>query len=277
MNPILDSEAFEFLRAVIYRHSGIFLSAKEAGVARSRLSRRLKQLGLASFPEYVALLQSAEGAREIPALLDAVTTNYTFFFREAEHFRLFTGEALPNALRRREREGSRTLRIWSAGCSSGEEAYSIAMAYADASGDPDRWDCRILATDINRKVLKLAMRAVYPEARLERVPQEYYYRYLTKDAETPEGCLRVCEEIRQLVVFRRQNILVEEPSFVAKFDFIFCRNVMIYFDPPTQSRLARTFAKCLARGGYLFAAPPDVMREVPHGLKELSANVYRKG
>jgi chemotaxis protein methyltransferase CheR len=269
-------DPISILKALIYEHSGIHLSRKDEGVLKTRLGRRLTALALASAGEYVEFLLSPEGPREILSLLDAVTINYTFFFREAQSFQFLAAEALPKILARRAAGGPPRIRVWSAGCSSGEEPYSLAMTLAEAAARPQAWDFRVLATDINRRVLRVGARAVYPVSRLTGVPQEYHYKYLTRDAETPEDCLRVSPELREAVVFRRLNILEEVASLRNVFDVVLCRNVMIYFDEPTKVKLLRTFHNCLAPGGYLLLGASETLGGLPHPFLPAGPSAYRR-
>ena len=272
MKRHLDQEIFFPLRDVIYRYSGIWIADCESELVRTRLARRLRALGAASFSEYLNVLQGSEGTKEIPELVDAVTTNYTFFFRDSEHFQFLAAAVLPTLLR----EGSGSLRAWSAGCSTGEEAYSIAMTFAESTQASGRFDFRLLATDINRKVIRTASAGIYPESKLTRLPPGYRYKYWVRDAETPPGSLRVVEELRRLVVFQRANVLEAPVGADSRFDFIFCRNVMMYFDGQTRARLAQRFWQVLRPGGYLFTAPAERMKDIFHGLQAVSPTIYRK-
>jgi chemotaxis protein methyltransferase CheR len=270
-------DVFPFLRDLIYRHSGIHLTEKDRGVLSTRMGRRLQALSMRDTGEYLRFLQGGEGADEIPSLLDAVTINYTFFFRESQHFQYLTTEVLRRVVPARARDGGRRVRGWSAGCSSGEEPYSIAMTFAEAAGDLDRWDFRLLATDINRRVLRVGARGVYPLSRLTGVPGEYRYKYLVRDGDTPAECLRITEELRRAASFRRLNILEPISSMAGLFDFIFCRNVMIYFDDPTKERLVRNFHRCLAPGGYLFVGASESLSGIPHSFDSAAPSIYHKG
>ncbi|GAB4268671.1 MAG: protein-glutamate O-methyltransferase [Deferrisomatales bacterium] len=272
----LDAQTFEILRELIYRHSGIRVTPKEAGPVAVRVGRRATALGFASPGEYARFVASPQGAAEVPALLDAVTVNYTFFFREPAQFRTLRARVFPQLLAARKRRGSRALRVWSAGCSSGEEPYSIAVSFAEAVGDPHRYDFRVLATDINRSVLKAARRAVYPVERLERFPQELFYKYWCRDEETPEGHLRLVEEVRRMAVFRRHNILREMESLRGELDLVFCRHVMIYFDRPARVRLVGSFARYLAPGGYLFLGESEELEDPDRRFRAAGKGVYRK-
>ncbi len=276
MGEGFSAEIYRVLKDIIYRHSGIYLSPKEAGVIESRVGRRLQALGLESYARYVDLLLGAAGPDEIPALLDAVTVNYTSFFRDPAHFQRLTGEVLPEILARTTAGDPAPVRLWSAGCSSGEEPFSLAMCCAEELGGTAHHNLRILATDINRKVLGIARRAVYPADRLAGVPHNLAVKYLVRDAETPDGHLRIGPEVRRLVRFRRFNVLHDAPALRARLDVVFCRNVMMYFDQGTQSRLLANLARYLKPGGFLFIGDSDRAHPAPAGLTRLCVSVYRK-
>ncbi len=272
-----DRETLHFLKRVVYDHSGIHLTHKEEGLLTTRVARRVRDLGLASARAYAELLRAPEGRGEVPSLLDAVTINYTFFFREQAQFHALAAGVIPRLLGERAEEGGRAgLRVWSAGCSSGEEPYSIAITLAEVVGDPERCDARILATDINRKVVRTGSRGIYPEDRFVHMPREYHHKYLVRDAETPEGSFRLCQEIRDLVAFRRFNILKDAPPLRGTLDLIFCRNVMIYFDEPTKARLLGNFLNYLAPGGYLFIGESESLEGGSPGFDAVGPSIFRK-
>jgi len=271
-----DLEIIDFLRRLIYEHSGIQLGAREQGMLGSRVSRRVRELGLPSTWAYAERLRAREGNAEIPVLLDAATVNYTFFFREAAQFQTLAATVFPRLLEEREEGDGGPLRIWSAGCSSGEEPYSIAITLAEVAGDPERCAARILATDINRKVLRTGARGIYPADRFTHMPQEYRVKYLVRDRETREGHFRICEDLRRLVAFRRFNILRDAPPLRGRLDLIFCRNVMMYFDEPTKARLVAKFLRYLAPGGYLFIGETEVLEGGTAGFEGVGPSVYRR-
>ncbi|MBI5015443.1 MAG: protein-glutamate O-methyltransferase CheR [Deltaproteobacteria bacterium] len=269
-------DPFEVLRALIFEHSGIRLTRKDDGVLKARVARRLRALRLGSAVEYLRLLRGPDGPIEIQALLDAVTINYTFFFREPQSFQFLTAQALPELLGPSSSGNRRRVRVWSAGCSSGEEPYSIAMTLAEAIPDTRTHDFRVLATDINRRVLTVGAQGVYPQSRVTNVPQEYRSKYLTKDAHTPPAHYRMCSDLRAAVAFRRLNILDEVSSFRGVFDAVFCRNVMIYFDEPTKVRLLRTFHSCLVPGGHLLIGASETLSGLPHPFLPVGPSAYRR-
>lgn len=271
----VDAETFSFLREVVHGHSGILLTEKEAGMLKTRVGRRLRELGLSSFSQYVQLLLGPGAAREVPALLDAVTVNYTFFFRERRHFEVLGSTIFSRFLSERGRRTG-ALRGWSAGCSSGQEPYSIAMAFAEVARNVEGQDFRLLATDVSQRVVRAGAAGIYPVSLLSGIPQEIRAKYLTRDGATPPHCLRIALELRNLVAFRRVNMLRDAEAFREDFDFIFCRNVMIYFDADTRVGLLAKFHGALNPGGLLFVGSNETLSDVSHGFRRLEPGVFRK-
>lgn len=277
MTDTFDDSAFAFFTDLVYRHSGILLGERERGMLETRLTRRVRDLDLPSFAAYRERVRGNAGREEIPALLDAVTINYTYFFREESQFAALSAEVFPEIIARREAEGSDRVRVWSAGCSSGEEPYSVAIAFHEAVANAEWYDFQILATDINRRVLRTARRGCYPEDRLQQIPQEWRSKYLVRDAETPAGHLRLSPEIRQRIRFRRFNLQGNSEPLKDQFDVILCRNVLMYFDPPTQQRLLGRFRDILPRGAYLFVGESDELDIAPPGFTRISFGAFRRG
>ena len=277
MTDTFDDAAFAFFTDLVYRHSGILLGERERGMLETRLTRRVRDLDLPSFAAYRERVQGNAGREEIPALLDAVTINYTYFFREESQFAALSAEVFPEIIARREAEGSDRVRVWSAGCSSGEEPYSVAIAFHEAVANAEWYDFQILATDINRRVLRTARRGCYPEDRLQQIPQEWRLKYLVRDAETPNGQLRLSPEIRSRIRFRRFNLQGNSEPLKDQFDVILCRNVLMYFDPPTQQRLLGRFRDILPRGAYLFVGESDELDIAPPGFTRISFGAFRRG
>lgn len=238
-------EDFRTIAALIYEMAGITLPEAKATLVYSRLAKRLRNLGLRSFAEYCALVESPAGEVERGSMLTALTTNVTRFFREPHHFehlRKKVIEPLAPAIR----AGRRT-RIWSAGCSTGQEPYSIALTLLDVIPEAPRLDVKILATDIDSNVIATARRGVYSDDLLEGVPLAMRDRWLER---TAEGW-QVGSAARGLVTPRELNLMAQWPM-PGQFDVIFCRNVVIYFDEPTQERIWSRYAAKLVPGGRLY-------------------------
>jgi chemotaxis protein methyltransferase CheR len=250
--PVMAGADLEWFRAFIYREAGIHFKAEKATMLTARLSRRLRQLGLESFSAYRQHLQKSDGdGRERRLLINCITTNKTEFFREAHHFAYLREELFPRLLARAAAGGPRRLRIWSAGCSTGEEPYSLAITLREHFSHPG-WQIGIVASDIDTQVLATAAAGVYPEERLGPLPEEVRRRHFQRGRGDSAGLWRARPELKQLIEFRRINLNEEGWPTRERFDAIFCRNVIIYFDRPTQIRLFERFAQQLDPGGVLF-------------------------
>lgn len=251
------------------RHAGIVLNESKRDMIRSRLTRRLRQLRLASFAEYCELLASGD-ASELREFVNCITTNLTAFFREPHHFEHLQAEALPRLCQRTQ---DRVLRIWSAGCSTGEEPYSIAMAVLEAL--PRGWDVRILASDLDTNVLAHAERGVYDADRVRDLPDWRRRRWFLKGNGANAGKVRVIDEVRKRVVFRQVNLIQDWPVR-GPLDVIFCRNVVIYFDKPTQRALFDRFADVLRDGSPLYIGHSETLFRVSERFESLGRTIYRK-
>ncbi len=236
---------FEFIATALYEDAGIHLPASKASLVYSRLAKRLRHLGLESFRDYCALVGSSSGAEERVQMIAALTTNVTRFFREPHHFDHLKAQVIgPRASV--IRAGGR-LRIWSAGCSSGQEPFSIALAILSLMPDVRGFDVRILGTDINPHVLEIARRGVYSAEEVASVPLELRRAWM----EDVGGALKLDDAARGLVTFRPLNLMGSWPMR-GPFDAVFCRNVLIYFDEKTQTRLLNRITALLTPGGYLY-------------------------
>jgi chemotaxis protein methyltransferase CheR len=239
-------------------------------------ARLWKQTRLHGFPSIEAYLQAVEsdvGQRAsgemLSSLIDALTTNYTSFFREPAHFDFLRERILPG-LRQRAR-----IPIWSAACSSGEEAYSIAITLAEALGAEAPLRAGVLATDISTRVLRIAREAVYPADRFRGFPEDWKRRYLLRGTGQQEGNYRIRPQLRQLVEFRHLNLMEALPP-AGPFPLIFLRNIMIYFDRPTQEKVVRTLHAKLEPGGFLFIGHSESLNGLDHGLEHVQVAIYRK-
>lgn len=244
----VDMASFRRLARLVHRTSGIVLNESKRNLVVSRLSRRLRALNLPDFEAYCQVLESAGGEEEQRLMTSLLTTNVTKFFREAHHFNALQSEVLP-PLVGQARKGGR-LRIWSAGCSTGQEPYSLAAAVLALMPDATKRDVKILATDIDPVSLSKAREGVYPAQDAEDVPATLRNTVFT-DASGAEKTLQVKDALRKLVSFAELNLMADWP-FRGRFDVIFCRNVVIYFDAGTQRRLWTRFSECLMPGGHLF-------------------------
>ena len=244
----VDDRSFRRLADRVYADGGIVLSDGKRNLVTSRLARRLRDLGLEDFDAYCRFIESAGGAEERRRMISLLTTNVTKFFREAHHFTSLERQVLP-PLVERARGGGR-VRLWSAGCSSGQEPYSIAATLRKLMPDAAKHDMRILGTDIDPEMIRIGRAAIYQDAGDAQIPAEMRRLMFGPGQATEKGC-RIVPELQALVTLTELNLMQDWPMR-GRFDVIFCRNVVIYFDAPTQARLWARFAEVLAPGGYLF-------------------------
>ncbi len=266
---------FQTIVRIVYERSGIVLSANKRDMAYARLVQRLRALGLRSFREYCELLSSSKGTDEIGFLINAITTNLTKFFRESHHFDHFRHHVLCHAVKSAG-AGTPRIRVWSAGCSSGEEPYSIAMTALAARSQAKRdWDLQILATDLDTATLEQAKAGVYPKAALESVPPPMRDRFFDSHAHTKPGGIRVSPQVKALVTFKHLNLIKPWPGGM-NFDAIFCRNVAIYFDAKTKAALIDRFHSLLKEGGWLYVGHSEALHDHQHKFKLTGRTIYQK-
>jgi len=272
--PQLGETEFQFLRDFVHRHCGIALSEQKRQLVQGRLLRRLRALRLGDFAGYCELLRRDPDA-ELGELASAISTNVTAFFREAHHYELLENELLPQWLEHKRRSGDR-LRIWSAGCATGEEPYAMAMVLAEALERAGKTvDAKILATDLSPQALGVARKGVYALDRLGGVSEERRRRWFLRGEGEYEGYARVHPRLRELVTVLPLNLLHDWPM-QGPFDAIFCRNVVIYFDQPTKQRLFRRYAQMLPPGGYLFLGHSESMHGLSDDFELVGRTTYRK-
>ena len=263
----LTDNAFREIAELAHDVAGIHLGEGKRELVRARLGKRIAELGLPGFEEYVARVREDRSGKELLVMIDLLTTNKTSFFREPAHFTFLRETVIPSL-----RPGK--LRIWSAACSSGEEPYSIAIELLeDLRGDA--WDARILATDISPTILALARRGIYRGEQLEDVPDSLRKKYFRPAPDTGADRWIVVPAVRRLVRFARLNLMDPWPMR-GPFDVIFCRNVMIYFDKPTQARLVARFHELLRPGGWLFVGHSESLTNVDHPYEYVQPAIYRR-
>jgi chemotaxis protein methyltransferase CheR len=258
---------FQHIRQVISGIAGISLADSKRDLVYSRLSRRLR------FNDYCQLLESGENEAELSEFINALTTNLTSFFREVHHFDFLAKELLP-ALMRERNFGSRRLRIWSAGCSTGEEPYSIAMVVRETLPTVG-WDIKILATDLDSNVLATAQQGVYDLNRVKGLPEQRIRRWFQKGSGAQAGKVRVTPALRELITFRQLNLMEPWPMRGA-FDLMFCRNVLIYFNKQTQRVLFDRFADQLIEDGHLFVGHSESLFKVTDRFAPLGKTIYKR-
>jgi chemotaxis protein methyltransferase CheR len=266
-----DKSDFAFIATTLYEGAGISLPASKANLVYSRLAKRLRALGLESFRDYCALVGSEEGTEERGQMIAALTTNVTRFFREPHHFDHLRAKVVEPIAP--EIKQGRRLRIWSAGCSSGQEPYSIALSILSLLPDARAYDVKILATDINPLVLDTARKATYPAEEVVSVPADLRRSWMEN---VGSGAMRLDEAPRGLVTFRPLNLIGGWPM-KGPFDAVFCRNVVIYFDEKTQMRLLTRISTLLRPGGYLYLGHSERMVGPAEALFRLDGTTtYRK-
>jgi chemotaxis protein methyltransferase CheR len=273
----LSEREFQIFRTLVATHTGIALGPHKRALLQARLGRRLRTLGLTTFADYHRLLieHDPEG-EELVRFINAVTTNKTHFYREAHHFAYLAERWAPAVVGRASRGGQRAVRIWSAGCSTGEEPYTIAMTVADALPNAGGWSVRILASDIDTDVLKRAAAGVYSIDAASAIPPAALKRHFLRGAGTSTDLMRVRPALRSLVTFRRINLLEAPWPVGASFDVIFCRNVLIYFDRPTQQRVLERLGGCLKDDGVLVLGHSEGILGMVNGLRHVGHTIYHK-
>ena len=253
----LSDQQFRGISELIERQVGILLPAAKRTMVEGRLRKRVRALGLASLDQYGTYLFEQGGLNEeVVSLIDCVTTNKTDFFREPAHFEFLCKTALPDLL---DRGAGRPLKVWSAACSTGAEAYTAAMVLQDQVRAGARFTFSILGTDISTDVLDQAEKAIYPKGMMEPVPEPVRQRYVMSSKDPSQGLVRIVPELRRLVQFHRLYLMDPAYPFDRALDVIFCRNVLIYFDKPTQKTVIKRLASHLRVGGYLMLGHSESM------------------
>jgi chemotaxis protein methyltransferase CheR len=271
----LTEADFQQISDMVYRHCGINLHDGKKQLVRARIAKRLRLGGFDSVPAYLDHVLSDASGQEFAMLIDAMSTNLTSFYREPDHFRYLAETALPQLVQRKQKRHDTRLRLWSAGCSTGEEPYTLAMTLLDSLTDPQRWDVKILATDISTHVLKVARCGFYGKERLDSLPPSYRSRFFRSCTFDEEKGFSVAPEVQNMVAFRHLNLMESWP-FAGPFEFIFCRNVMIYFDKPTQQKLVNRFWDVLSPGGVLFTGHSESLTGIKHSFHYIRPTVYGK-
>lgn len=255
---------FDRVRALIHQRAGIALAESKQEMVYSRLARRLRATGIRSFQAYLDSLESRHDNAEWEAFTNALTTNLTSFFREAHHFPILADHV---------RGRKEPVTIWCSASSTGEEPYSIAMTLCETLG-PLASQSHVIATDIDTNVLATGANGIYPIDRLERMPAERAKRFFLRGKGAQAGMVRVRPELRQMVTFKQLNLLSDDWPISGPFDAIFCRNVMIYFDKPTQSKILSRFAPLMKPDALLFAGHSENFLYVSNAFKLRGKTVY---
>ncbi len=264
---------FDFLRKISNQRTGIVVTDDKFDMFYSRLSRRVRSLGLHDFAAYCAFVREDASGNEVLELVNAITTNLTAFFRERHHFDYLTREIIPQI--KQSNASQRRFRIWSAGCSTGEEPYSLAMTLQESAAQLRGWDYRISATDIDSNVLSTAARGVYAQDRVKDLERARLKRWFFRGRGSKQGLVRVKPALQALIDFGQLNLMddwrMEEP-----LDVIFCRNVIIYFDQETKKRLVERYARNLKIGGHLFVGHSESLYKVSERFELIGNTIYRR-
>ena len=264
---------FESVRKKLYEQAGISLNDGKRDLVYGRLSRRLRACRLTDFDAYLKYLESPGAESEVVQFINALTTNLTAFFRESHHFDYLAKTVLPEAMRRHV--GDHRIRFWSAGCSTGEEPYSIAITLREAMSSLNNWDLRILATDLDSDVVETARRGTYTAQRIEGLSKGRASKWFHRIDGRSGGQVQVNTSLQELITFKQLNLMHEWPM-QGQFDLIFCRNVVIYFDKPTQRKLFDRYADALVTGGYLFIGHSENMHKLSDRFELVGQTMYRK-
>ena len=273
----LSERDFNRVSRFVHEQFGIYLTPQKKSMLEGRLRRRMRETQMGSLGGYCDYLFTATGmADELPHMIDAVTTNKTDFFREPSHFAFLAERALPErAAAAARRERTRSI-VWSAACSTGEEPYTLTMVLCEFAARTPGFDFSVLATDISTRVLERAREGIYETDRVAPIPMELRKRYLLRSKDPARRVVRVAPEVREKVVFRRLNLADRRYDIPEGIDVIFCRNVLIYFDPATQARLIGQFYRHLAPGGYLFMGHAETITAMNVPLRYVAPTIYRK-
>lgn len=264
----MEDSDFEYIKEVVGAQTGIVLSDVKRNMVYSRLSRRLRALNMDSFSDYCDLLR-AEDENELVNFVNAITTNLTSFFREKHHFEYLEEEIIPQIIN--QNNGNKRIRIWSAGCSTGEEPYTIAMTLKGAIPNIKTWDVKVLATDLDSNVVATAKAGIYAEERIEDIQASLKKRWFTRR----DGQVQVSPELKELITFNQLNLMNGWP-FKGTFDLIFCRNVVIYFSKDTQRELVTRYAEYTKDDGHLFLGHSESLFKVSDRYKLIRNTMYQK-
>lgn len=274
-NVVLTEKDFRKISNLVYEHCGINLHSGKKELVRARLAKRLRIGNFKTFPEYMKHVLADRTGKEFSILIDSLSTNLTSFFREKKHFEFMRGEFLPLLLERKRKKRNFRIRGWSAGCSSGEEPYSIAITLLEAVRGQGRWDVKVLATDISATMLETARKGIYNKERVEPVPKIQKNKYLVLHRRNKQKVFEVSKSLRDVVIFKYLNLMKGWP-IKGRLDFIFCRNVMIYFDKSTQESLVNRYWDLLDSGGVLFTGHSESLTGIKHKFNYVQPTIYKK-
>jgi chemotaxis protein methyltransferase CheR len=271
---LFTDKDFSYLSQLAGELAGISMPSGKRELIYGRLVKRLRVLGLKDFKQYCARLDEGD-SDERTHFINAITTNVTSFFRENHHFEFLADTLLPELIRKKSAESQPRLRIWSAGCSSGKEPYSIAMVLRECIPNIDRWDVKILATDLDSNILEVAKAGVYPKDHLKEIALDRRKRWFQTGRGVNESSIKVTDDIKQMVTYKKLN-LTESWPMKGSFDIIFCRNVTIYFDRDTRIKLLDRFAEHLHDGGCLFVGHSETLFGLTQRFSTVGRTIHGK-
>jgi chemotaxis protein methyltransferase CheR len=271
----LSAPLFSKFQQLIYQEAGIWLATHKHALLTGRLARRLRLLGLSGMQEYYQLVTQPDQQHERAVMIDCITTNETHFFREPRHFDFLERHVFPR-WQQEAASGDRLthLRIWSAGCSSGEEPYSLAMLLLKHFPEDKGWDLEVLATDISTRVLEKARAAIYPIEKSKEIPPEYLRAYMLKGKGEHKGEMKVSPELHRVVRFARVNLHADSYPILGSFDLIFCRNVLIYFDQESKEKVIGGIVRHLSPSGLLFVGHSEHLGGIAPNLKTVAPTIH---
>ncbi|EDY81395.1 CheR methyltransferase, SAM binding domain [Verrucomicrobiia bacterium DG1235] len=270
----ITDQDYSFIRDLIYKETRINLGDSKRELVSARLGKRLRANNLGSYTEYCKMLQSRPNSGELYHLIDAISTNHTFFFREINHFNFLNSAILPS-FSNGSFGSSRDLKIWSCACSTGEEPYSLAIALEEYFDKQQSSNWSIQCSDISNRVLDFASKGIYDSERLKNVKPEWLKRYFQKGEKQMDGYFRVRPELSKKIKFQRLNLFAPSFPWHEKFHVIFCRNVMIYFDRETQQELVGRLAQHLLPGGFLLIGHAESLAGIKHPYQSIKPAIYQ--
>jgi chemotaxis protein methyltransferase CheR len=268
----LTDQEFKRIAQVVYDHCGIHLNADKRELVRSRLMRLTQNYGHSSYGAYLDGVLKDSSGKQLTEMINRISTNLTSFFREVHHFNYLKEKVLPGLL---AKSGPSRIRAWSAGCSSGEEPYSIAISIAETLSNQNRANVRILASDISTNVLQTAAKGCYDESRISQMDPAILKKFFTQVPGSQPKEYQIKADVGKMLLFKQINLMEKWP-ITTPLDFIFCRNVMIYFDRETKEKLVNRYADQLQPGGHLFIGHSESLSNISHKLKYVGPTIYQK-
>jgi chemotaxis protein methyltransferase CheR len=272
----LSDRDFERFRTLVYKEASISLGDRKRALVRTRFAKVMRQHGIETYSDYYDFVLEDKTGKAMIEMINAISTNLTHFFREGKHFDYMREILVPEMIAAARNTRSSCLRGWSAGCSTGEEPYTLAIVLMENIPDPLGWDIKILATDIDSSVLERASAGHYEKKQLREMPPMLINKYFERTGDRKNPVYEVKPNLKRLIAFRRLNLMRNPYPFKGPFDFIFCRNVMIYFDRPTQETLVNRYYQLLRPGGHLFVGHSESLTGLRHPFRYVQPTIYRK-